>query len=74
MWLKNIWKLATQICHRCTLKDQVHLITKTSATKLAHPLVSSNAESEAPADSEGSQADVGLVRTTRVQGLTHFRR
>ena len=39
MWLKNIWKLATQICHRCTLKDKVHLSTKTSATKLAHPLV-----------------------------------
>ena len=32
-----------QICHRCTLKDQVHLITKTSATKLAHPLVSRHA-------------------------------
>ena len=43
MWLKNIWKLATQTCHRCTLKDQVHLITKTSATKLAHPLVSRHA-------------------------------
>ena len=43
MWLKQSWKLATQICHRCTLKDQVHLITKTSATKLAHPLVSRHA-------------------------------
>ena len=43
MRLKDIWKLATKICHRCTLKDQVHLITKTSATKLAHPLVSRHA-------------------------------
>ena len=38
MCLKNIWKLATQICHRCTLKDQVHLIAIISATELAHPL------------------------------------
>ena len=43
IWLKNIWKLATQICHRCTLKDQVHLIAKTSATELAHPLMSRHA-------------------------------
>ena len=30
MWLKNIWKLATQICHCCTLEDQVQECWKPS--------------------------------------------
>ena len=43
IWVKIIWKLAMQICHRCALKDQVLLIAKTSATELAHPLMSRHA-------------------------------
>ena len=43
MCLKTIWKLAMQICHCCTLRDQVHRIARISAIELAHPLMSRHA-------------------------------